>query len=69
MHDRISHLHLDFTGVHGLVTTVSGENFYVNMKTCILKPIRRMKVFFLIFLILISLLILGNDCECCSLEF
>ncbi|KAF7637076.1 Pep3_Vps18 domain-containing protein [Meloidogyne graminicola] len=43
MHDRISHLHLDFTGVHGLVTTVSGENFYVNMKTCILKPIRRMK--------------------------
>jgi len=44
MHDRISHLHLDFTGIHGLVTTVSGENFYVNMRSCILKPIRRMKV-------------------------
>nr|CAD2179339.1 unnamed protein product [Meloidogyne enterolobii] len=43
MHDRISHLHLDFTGIHGLVTTVSGENFYVNMRSCILKPIRRMK--------------------------
>ncbi|CAK5109453.1 unnamed protein product [Meloidogyne enterolobii] len=43
MHDRISHLHLDFTGIHGLVTTVSGENFYVNMRSCVLKPIRRMK--------------------------
>uniref|UniRef100_A0A915NR37 Pep3/Vps18 beta-propeller domain-containing protein n=1 Tax=Meloidogyne floridensis TaxID=298350 RepID=A0A915NR37_9BILA len=42
-HIRISHLHLDFTGIHGLVTTVSGENFYVNMRSCILKPIRRMK--------------------------
>ncbi|CAK5115776.1 unnamed protein product [Meloidogyne enterolobii] len=43
MHDRISHLHLDFTGIHALVTTVSGENFYVNMRSCVLKPIRRMK--------------------------
>jgi ribosomal protein L21E len=45
MHDRISHLHLDYNGLHGIVSTVAGENYYVNMRNGNLRQLKRMKVF------------------------
>ncbi|CAD5212799.1 unnamed protein product [Bursaphelenchus okinawaensis] len=41
--DRIAYIHLDFRGSHALVSTELGENFYMNMKTVALKPLRRLK--------------------------
>lgn len=41
--DSIAHVHLDYRGQHALVSTVLGDNFYVNMKLIALKPLRKLK--------------------------
>jgi len=43
-HDRVAELHLDYNGHHAIVSTVTGENFYFNMKSLSLKPLKRLKV-------------------------
>uniref|UniRef100_A0A914ECY7 Vacuolar protein sorting-associated protein 18 homolog n=1 Tax=Acrobeloides nanus TaxID=290746 RepID=A0A914ECY7_9BILA len=42
-HDRVAELHLDYNGHHAIVSTVTGENFYFNMKSLSLKPLKRLK--------------------------
>ena len=44
LHDRIAHIHLDYNGIHGLVSTTTGENFYINTRTGNMKSLKRIKV-------------------------
>ncbi|KAI1713361.1 pep3/Vps18/deep orange family domain-containing protein [Ditylenchus destructor] len=41
--DRIAYLHLDYTGVHAIASSVNGENFYMHTKSSVVKPLRRLK--------------------------
>jgi hypothetical protein len=43
IHDRIANIHLDFNGIHALISSSGGENYYLNMKTVQLKPLKKLK--------------------------
>lgn len=40
----IANIFLDYNGAHGIVSTTTGENFYINMRSVELKPLKRLKV-------------------------
>lgn len=42
--DKIKNVFLDYRGMHGVVSTMMGENFYLNTKSAALKNLRRLKV-------------------------
>ncbi|KAH7703235.1 Protein VPS-18 [Aphelenchoides avenae] len=39
----IANIFLDYNGAHGIVSTTTGENFYINMRSVELKPLKRLK--------------------------
>ncbi|KAI6179311.1 Glycogen debrancher [Aphelenchoides besseyi] len=41
--DRIAHLHLDPRGMHAIISTALGKNFYLNMKMIAMKALRMSK--------------------------
>lgn len=42
--DSIAHIHLDYSGIHSLITTINGDNFYLNLKLFKLTLLKRLKV-------------------------
>ncbi|VDD93561.1 unnamed protein product [Enterobius vermicularis] len=42
-HDRIAYVHIDVAGYHAILSSTSGENFYVNLKNDQQKPFKRAK--------------------------
>lgn len=49
-HDRIAYVHIDVAGYHAILSSTSGENFYVNLKNDQQKPFKRAKVWEKLFL-------------------
>ncbi|KAH7710425.1 Protein VPS-18, partial [Aphelenchoides avenae] len=41
--ERVANIFLDYNGAHAIVSTTTGENFYVNMRSVQLKPLKRFK--------------------------
>uniref|UniRef100_A0A0N5ALM7 Vacuolar protein sorting-associated protein 18 homolog n=1 Tax=Syphacia muris TaxID=451379 RepID=A0A0N5ALM7_9BILA len=42
-HDRIAYVHVDIGGTHAILSSTSGENFYVNLKSNQQRPFKRAK--------------------------
>ncbi|KHN82365.1 Vacuolar protein sorting-associated protein 18 -like protein [Toxocara canis] len=42
-HDRIAYVHMDVNGHHALISSTTGENFYVSLKTNLQKVLTRLK--------------------------
>lgn len=43
-HDRIAYVHMDVKGYHAIVSSTTGECFYVNLKNNQQKTLTRLKV-------------------------
>lgn len=43
--DKIAFIHLDYNGSHALISSANGDNFYLNLKSSVAKPLKRLKVY------------------------